>query len=392
MLDIILPEIEQIVTDVDHARFKIEPLEPGWGYTLGNALRRILTNSLPGAAVTAVKLSAEPGADGRLPQIEEDIIDVILNTKQLRLRYRGDQPVRVHLKVDGKKGSLTAANLQLPEGVEVMNPDSELVHSTGSKGGLEIEMLVQQGFGYSPAEQHAEYTPFDMTPIDALYSPIPRLNYVVEHTRLGQRTDYDRLLLDIWTDGSIEPVEALRQAAQILTRHGQIVASFSGTIVEDEVEEVEEVPVTSPSINIPIEQLNLTSRTFNALKRAYIDTVGQVLTMTDNELLGLRNFGQKALDELREKLVERGLAGEAAANPLRGSLTPMGHEQGGDDDSGQDAPEQTTRSSKKTSKQGSRLTSLSELATLAPDLDSEDQDEAGEDEADKDEVDQGDAE
>lgn len=376
MLDITLPEIEQIVTEPDYARFKMEPLEPGWGTTLGNALKKILLNSLPGAAVTAIKLDPAPDDEGRLPQIEEDLIDIILNVKQLRLRYRGEQPQRMVLHTgsfaNGRR-VLTAADADMADGVEVLNPEVELLTlNKGRRDPLYVELMVERGYGYSPAEARMDSTPLDMVPIDAMYSPIARVNYVVERTRLGQRTDYDRLMLDIWTDGTIEPVEALRQAAQILTKHGQIIASFSGGLYELAEEAEERVPSMVPELErIPIDSLNLTSRTFNALKRAYIDTVGQVLKMNDNDLLALRNFGDKALDELHEKLQEKGYeppSGGVApsASGLLPSRTPAAPEPA--------APAEEQRGGRRSKpKKGTRLTSLSDLASLADDMDEDEE-------------------
>lgn len=364
LLDITLPEIEQTVTEPDYARFKLEPLEPGWGTTLGVGLKKILLNSLPGAAVTAIKLDPPPDDEGRLPQIEEDLIDVILNVKQLRFRYRGEEAQRVTLHTatfaNGRR-VLTAADAEMGDGVEVMNPEVELLTMNNqSRDPLNVEMQVERGYGYSPAEEHMDSTPLDMVPIDAMYSPISKVTYTVERTRLGQRTDYDRLIIDIWTDGTIEPVEALRQAAQILTKHGQIIASFSGGLFDVE-EEPEAAPVGAvPELDrIPIDSLDLSSRTFNALKRAYIDTVSQVLKMNDNDLLALRNFGQKALDELHERLQARGYEGPSgAATPSASGLLPGRP-------TAEPAPEEEERGRKGKPKKGTRLTSLSDLAALA---------------------------
>lgn len=368
LLDITLPEIEQTATEPDYARFKMEPLEPGWGTTLGNALKKILLNSLPGAAVTAIKLDPAPDDEGRLPQIEEDLIDVILNVKQLRLRYRGDEPQRMVLHTNtypNGRRVLTAADAELAEGVELMNPEVELITlNKGNRDPLNVELMVERGFGYSPAESRMDSTPMDMVPIDAMYSPISKVTYVVERTRLGQRTDYDRLILEIWTDGTIEPVEALRQAAQILTKHGQIIAGYSGGLFELAEEPVERAASVVPELErIPIDSLDLTSRTFNALKRAYIDTVGQVLTMNDGDLLALRNFGDKALDELHQKLQAKGYepatgGAAASASGLLPSRTPIAPEPV--------APtEDEAKGRRGKPKKGTRLTSLSDLASLA---------------------------
>ena len=317
MFNIQLPQIEKDKAGANYALYRIEPLEPGWGHTLGSSLRRILLSSLRGAAVTAIRI--EPlndemsGVDG----VQEDLLDIILNVKQLRLRAESEalhEALVVSLRDAADRNgntSLTAADLVLPEGIEVLNPDQVLATLNQADVPIEMEVLIEQGRGYVAADQRND-TPLDMIPIDAIYTPIPRVNYIIEHTRVGQMTNYDRLLLEIWTDGSITPDEAISQAARILTRYSNSIASFG----QEPVAVPEAAPAPGPAApstaNLTLDDLKLSVRTLNALKRANIHTVAQVLNTTDDELLGLRNFGQKSLDELKAALAGHGIArGEA---------------------------------------------------------------------------------
>jgi DNA-directed RNA polymerase subunit alpha len=315
VFNIQLPQIETIESRDDYGRFRIEPLEPGWGHTLGSSLRRILLSSLLGAAVTAIRL--EPlnddmsGVDG----IQDNLLDIILNVKQVRVKATGDQfqgGMRLTLRPDGTGTRLlTAADLQLPDGIEVINPDTELLTPTAEQGHWELELLVEQGRGYVPADEQPN-TPPDMIPLDATYTPILRVDYVIEHTRVGQNVDYDRLLLEITTDGTLIPEDALGQAAKILTRYANTIANFGQD--EGEPEEVAAQPGPAPvneAANLSLDDLGLSVRTVNALKRANINTVAQALAVSDNELLGLRNFGHKSLDELKDALTARGFEKEA---------------------------------------------------------------------------------
>ena len=309
MFDVTLPEITRDAANETYGRYRIEPLQPGWGTTLGASLRRILMSSLTGAAVTALRLAEMPDDPSEVPGIEEGLIDLVLNAKQLRFRVAEDfaqenASFRVTLRGEGKDpGVKTAADLEVPEGVEVVDPDLLLVTVVKGKTTFEMELLVETGKGYSPADTRRD-VPEDMIPIDAMYTPVPKVNYIIEHTRVGQMTDYDRLLLEVWTDGSMQPDDALSQAARILTQYAFSVAGYGRDSSEIGLEEMA-APVEE-DLDRPLEDLNLSMRTANALKRANINTVSQVLALTDNDLLGLRNFGQKSLDELRDALALHG--------------------------------------------------------------------------------------
>lgn len=310
MFDTRLPEITRDAGGENYGRYRIEPLQPGWGTTLGASLRRILISSLVGAAVTGIRLNEMPDDPNEIDGIEEGLIDLVLNIKQLRFRVdpdgqEGEGELRVRLNLDGDtSGEVLANRLELPAGVEIIDPDAYLLTATGSAP-FELELLIETGRGYGSADARSDL-PEDMIPVDALYTPVPRVNYVVEHTRVGQITDFDRLLLDIWTDGSIQPDDALSQAAQILTQYATAVARYGRDVTELELEEA--APEEENNTNRPIEELSLSMRTTNALRRANITTIAQVLAMNNNDLLHLRNFGQKSLNELLDALSANGFA------------------------------------------------------------------------------------
>ncbi|MEO8286366.1 MAG: DNA-directed RNA polymerase subunit alpha [Chloroflexota bacterium] len=311
MFDVSLPEITRDAGGHNYSRYRIEPLQPGWGTTLGASLRRILISALRGAAVTGLRLTEMPDDPNEIPGIEESLIDLVLNVKQIRLRVVGDatslpDSYRVTLRYPNTSaGDITAENLEVPEELELINPETLIATGTGSGDPFEVELLIETGSGYETAEARTNLTD-DMIPVDAMYTPIPRVNYVVEHTRVGQMTDFDRLLLEIWTDGTIDPDDAVSQAARILTQYATAVAGYGRDVSDLGIEEVA-APVED-NTNRSIEDLNLSMRTTNALKRANITTIAQVLTLNDNDLLHLRNFGQKSLVELRDALIANGFA------------------------------------------------------------------------------------
>lgn len=311
MFDVSLPEITRDSGGNNYGRYRIEPLQPGWGTTLGASLRRILISSLKGAAVTGLRLGEMPDDPNEIPGIEENLIDLVLNVKQLRFRTTGEAPegedqFRVALRYDNTDASdITAEYLEVPEGLELINPETLIATASGSGEPFELELLIEAGSGYETAEARTNITE-DMIPVDAMYTPIPRVNYIVEHTRVGQMTDYDRLLLEIWTDGTIQPDDAVSQAARILTQYATAVAGYGRDVSDLGLDEA--VAPAEDNTNRSIEDLNLSMRTTNALKRANITTIAQVLTLNDNDLLHLRNFGQKSLVELRDALVAHGFA------------------------------------------------------------------------------------
>lgn len=309
LFDVSLPEITRDSADDNYGRYRIEPLQPGWGTTLGTSLRRILISSILGSAITAIRLSEMPEDPNEIPGIEENLIDLVLNVKQLRMRLpeelaNSEEAVWVRLSYPNKMaGEITAELLELPEGVELANPDALIATATGDGTPVELELLVEVGSGYGAADARTDL-PVDVIPVDAMYTPVPKVNYVVEHTRVGQMTDFDRLLLEIWTDGTLQPDDALSQAARILTGYATAVASYGRDVSDLGIEEVP-LPVEDAT-DRSIEGLKLSMRTTNALKRANITTIGQVLALNDGDLLHLRNFGQKSLVELRDAMAENG--------------------------------------------------------------------------------------
>jgi len=303
-------KVENVATAENYGRFKIEPLEPGYGTTLGNALRRILLSSIPGAAITSIKIDGVSHEFTSLPNIKEDVTEIILNAKRIRLRSYSERPVRMNLSLRGERVAC-AGDIEAPgQLVEIINSDQPIATLDSADARLDMELTVERGVGYIPAENR-DNMPIGVIPVDAIFTPIPRVNYVVEHTRVGQMTDYDRLLLEVWTDGSIEPGEALSQAATILRQHSEIIANFNRT-TEPEREQLPGVGTIEPKLyETPIEDLNLSVRTYNCLKRSNITKVGQILAMDEKDLLSVRNFGRKSYDELREQLIRHGFMSTA---------------------------------------------------------------------------------
>jgi len=314
-LSMVLPKIECDASSKNYGRYIIGPLESGYGITLGNALRRVLLSSLPGAAVTSIRLSDVHHEFSDIPYVREDMTQIILQLKQLRVKLTGEEPVRLRLTVRGE-GTVTAGDVQCPPEAEIINPDLYLFTVDNDKARLEMELTVEPGRGYSPAEERGRL-PIGELPVDAIFSPVRRCNYEVERARVGQMTNYDKLLVEIWTDGTLRPQEALSRAARILVQHFQLISGVSEEV------RLEEAPLAASTISqeiyeIPIEQLDLSVRVFNSLKRTGITNVGEVLEMLnrgEEAMLTIRNFGQKSLAELREKLVAKNLLKEEAAPP-----------------------------------------------------------------------------
>ncbi len=303
--NLVLPKIETEASSQNYGHFVISPLESGYGITLGNSLRRVLLSSLPGAAVTSIRISGVHHEFSTIPHVREDTTRLILNVKKIRLRSTSEDPVRIYVEVT-HEGPVTAGDLVCPPEVEVMNPDLYLLTADSNDVDLDIEMVVERGRGYSPAEERTRL-PLGEIPVDAIFSPVRKVAYRVERTRIGQQTDYDKLDLEIWTDGTISPEDALRQAADILVQHLTPLAGATTTVVEQPEEEEEGIP--SRVFDAPIEELELTVRAYNCLKRAGITKVGEILKRMEKgeeEMLAIRNFGKKSLDELVEKLAQRG--------------------------------------------------------------------------------------
>lgn len=305
MQELVLPKVEIAALAQNYGKFIIGPLETGYGTTVGNALRRVLLSSLPGAAVTAIKVDGIHHEFSPLPNVREDTMALILNVKQLRFRMQGDGPVRLSLSKRGA-GAVTAGDIESPSEVEVVNPELKLATLDSEKSKLDMELVVEKGRGYSPIEERGKL-PIGELPVDAIFSPIRKVSYTVEAVRLGQRTNLDQLSMEIWSDGTIGPKEALSTAAQILMRHLAFIVDFGGLKLEGLPERKEAIP--SQIYDRPIEDLELSVRAFNCLKRAGITKVGEVLERLakgDEELLSIRNFGQKSLVELKESLMEKG--------------------------------------------------------------------------------------
>jgi DNA-directed RNA polymerase subunit alpha len=314
LLNFVLPKIEREASSLNYGRFVIGPLESGYGITLGNALRRALLSSLPGAAVSSIRISGVHHEFSSIPYVREDTTALLLNVKQLRLRSEVDEPMRVHLNVR-TEGPVTAGDLSCPPEVEIINPDLLLLNADSPEVDLDIELTVTRGRGYSPAEERGKL-PLGEIPVDAIYSPVRKVNYTVTRARIGQQTNYDRLSLDIWTDGALKPEDALREAAKLLVRHLTLIAGADVAPIESEVAEMIGVP--SRIYDVPIEELELTVRAYNCLKRAGITKVGEVLERLqkgEEEILAIRNFGRKSLHELVEKLDSKGYLGAISYQP-----------------------------------------------------------------------------
>lgn len=304
MINMVLPKIEVEASSQNYGHFVISPLESGYGITLGNALRRVLLASLPGAAVTSIRLTNIHHEFSAIPHVREDMTRLILNVKQIRMISRSEEPVRIHVEVT-HEGPVTAGDLICPPEVEIVNPDLYLLTADSNDVDLDIEMVVGTGRSYSPAEDRTRL-PLGEIPVDAIYSPVKKAAYRVERTRIGQQTDYDRLNLEIWTDGTISPEEAMRRSAEILVQHLTLLAGAK--VVEIEQAEEEEEGIPGRIYDAPIEELELTVRAYNCLKRAGITKVGEILRRMEkgeDEMLAIRNFGKKSLDELVDKLREK---------------------------------------------------------------------------------------
>ncbi len=301
----VLPKVEKTVSTEKYARFEIGPLESGFGITLGNALRRVLLSALPGAAVTSMRIAGVYHEFSVIEGAREDTTQLILRLKQLRLRMERSEPVRIFVNKKGP-GTITAADLTVPPEVEIINPELELLTLDSPEAEIDMELTVQVGKGYLPAEDESRpKLPIGEIPIDAIFSPIRRVNYVVEKTRVGGHTDFDQLVLEIWTDGTMNPEDAVVESVRILVNLFSLIGGMDLT-TEAAMEEASSIP--AEIAEIPIEDLDLSMRAFNSLKRSSITTVGEVLTRLqegEDAMLAIRNFGRKSLTELIGKLEEK---------------------------------------------------------------------------------------
>jgi DNA-directed RNA polymerase subunit alpha len=305
----VTPRIESDAEARNYGKFIISPLERGYGITLGNALRRVLLSSLEGSAISSIRISDVQHEFSEIPGVREDVVQVMLQLKKLRIKLYDVDMARMHLEVRGE-GVVTAADIIAPPEVEIVNPDLYLLTVNDSKANLEMEMVVEHGRGYSPANDRSGRLPIGELPVDAIYNPVRRVNWEVGSARVGQSTNYDRLMLEIWTDGTISPEESLSTSAKIMIEHLRHMAGVTELSLAAIVEE-EEISsrLTSEVIETPIENLDLSVRVFNSLKRAGITTVGEVLDLLDKgdeAIMSIRNFGEKSLDELRMKMHDKG--------------------------------------------------------------------------------------
>lgn len=303
--NLVLPKIEVEAISQTYGHFVISPLESGYGLTLGNSLRRVLLASLPGAAVSSIRISTVHHEFSTIPHVREDATRLILNVKQIRIRSTSEDPVRIYVEVS-HEGPVTAGDLVCPPEVGIINPNLYLMTADSNDVDLDIEMVVERGRGYSPAEDRTRL-PLGEIPVDAIFSPVKKAAYRVERTRIGQQTDYDKLNLEVWTDGTITPEAALRSAADILVQHLILLAGAKTVVVAKAEEASEGIPIRIAEA--PIEELDLTVRAYNCLKRAGITKIGEILKRMEkgeDEMLAIRNFGKKSLDELVERLEEKG--------------------------------------------------------------------------------------
>lgn len=307
--NMVTPKVEKEAEARDYGKFLISPLEHGYGVTLGNALRRVLLSSLDGAAISSIRITDVLHEFSDVPGVREDVIQIMLQIKQIRLILHEGETAHLHLEVRGE-GVVTAADVQAPAEVEIVNPDLYLFTVDDKNTRLEIDMTVEHGRGYSPASDRSGKLPIGELPVDAIYGPIRRVNYAVSSARVGQSTNYDKLALEIWSDGTTTPEKTLGEASKILIDHLRFISGIGEEILMvGEEKEVGGSRLTSEAAETPIENLDLSVRVFNSLKRTGITTVGDVLDLLekgDEAVMSIRNFGEKSLDELRDKMHEKG--------------------------------------------------------------------------------------
>ena len=317
MLIVQRPTIEEELISDNRSRFIVEPLEPGFGYTLGNTLRRTLLSRIPGAAITSVRIDGVQHEFSTMDGVVEDVVDFILNLKQVVLRMEADEAQTLYLSAKGK-GDLTAADLKVPAGVEIVDPNVHLA-TLSSAGKIEAEMTVDRGVGYRSADRNKKSDTIGVIPIDAIFSPLRNVAYKVESTQVGQMTNFDKLVLDIETDGSVSPSEAMSSAGKTLRELLGLFADMDEG-VGLELGDVVAAESTSPDLDLPIEALDLSERPRNCLRRAQVHTVGELVEKTEEELLNITNFGQKSLEEVAAKLDELGLSLRSSADSDGGAV------------------------------------------------------------------------
>ncbi len=305
MIEIEKPKIEFVEKDeqTHYGRFVVEPLERGYGTTLGNALRRILLSSLPGAAITNVKFDGALHEFSNLPGVLEDTIEIILNLKAVSLKIHSDETQTLVIETD-QAGAVKAKDIKAPSDVEVLNEEQHIC-TLEENARLYMEMTAINGRGYVPAERNKlPQQPIGVIPVDSMFSPIRKVNYQVENTRVGQITDFDKLTLELWTDGSIGPDEAVSLAAKILSTHIELFVNLTEQVDEVEIASDQHEEDRERILDMTIEELDLSVRSYNCLKRAGINTVGELVRKTEDEMMKVRNLGKKSLEEVEQKLIE----------------------------------------------------------------------------------------
>lgn len=309
MIEIEKPTIECIFSEEDsnYGKFVVEPLERGYGTTLGNSLRRILLSSLPGVAVTSVKIDGILHEFSTIPGVKEDVTEIILNLKRLAVKLNGENTKRVLINAIGPK-EVTAADILGDSDVEIFNPDLHIA-TLEENATLIMEINLARGRGYVPAEMNKdENTPISVIPTDSIYTPVKKVNFTVENTRVGQVTDYDKLILEIWTDGSITPSEGVSIGAKIMQEHLSLFVELTDSTENMEIMVEKEENQKEKALEITIEELELSVRSFNCLKRAAINTVEELTHRSEEDMMKVRNLGKKSLDEVKHKLEELGLS------------------------------------------------------------------------------------
>ncbi|MBI2873216.1 MAG: DNA-directed RNA polymerase subunit alpha [Chloroflexi bacterium] len=311
------PSVKPLETNDTYGKFVMEPLRRGYGVTVGNPLRRVLLNSVPGAAVTWVRIEGVQHEYTAVPHVKEDVTELLLNIKAIRMRAKTERPGKLRLEVSGP-GKVCAGDIVSSADFEIVNPELHLATLDSPEARLSIELNVEHGTGYVPGVQR-NGMPIGVLPVDAVFSPVQKVNYTVERTRVGQQTDFERLLLEVWTDGAIAPLDAVRRASEILVNHFFLFSHLSEGQQEGDWAG-KGLAVPAEVYNMPVEKLGLSARTLNCLKRAHVDKVGQILEMDRAELLRIRNFGDRSEQELYARLADIGLS------PRAGEPQPAGKE------------------------------------------------------------------
>ncbi|HEX9060593.1 MAG TPA: DNA-directed RNA polymerase subunit alpha [Clostridia bacterium] len=309
MIEIEKPKIECVATGEDntYGKFVIEPLERGYGITLGNSLRRILLSSLPGVAVTQIKIDGVLHEFSTIPGVVEDVTEIILNIKSLSLKLNGEGPKIVYIEADGE-GPVLASDIKSDSDVEILNPDLHIATLNGDHR-FYVELTLNKGRGYQVADKNKQYgQPIGVIPVDSIYTPIRKVNYTVENTRVGQITDYDRLTLEVWTNGSIKADEAISLGAKILSEHLNLFIDLSDNAKHTEIMVEKEESKKEKVLEMTIEELDLSVRSYNCLKRAGINTVEDLINKTEEDMMKVRNLGRKSLEEVLQKLNALGLS------------------------------------------------------------------------------------